>query len=275
MVGLRRTRTSKHVKVLFLSATLISFVSLPVAANAWGPLGHRVIARIAKQHLSQKAKRRLNFYFGKNVALEELATWADEIQKQRPKTAPWHYLHIAPSATSLDMERDCLEGNCITAKTRSFVGIARLAIRKKNDLLEPIKFIVHLGGDLHQPLHFGHPQDQSGWDIPVELNGRSMSLGEAWNSAILKLNDETEEELSERLIRRVTPEFERKWSKGTLRDWSWEAHLIAIRVAYGLLPTGSPKVLDEMYLERARDVIEEQLAKGGVRLAELLNRTWP
>ena len=51
--------------------------------------------------------------------------------------------------------------------------------------------------------------------------------------------------------------------------------MVAIRVAYGLLPTGSPKVLDEMYLERARGVIEEQLLKGGIRLAELLNRTWP
>ena len=275
MVSLRRTRTSKHVKVLVLSAVLISFISLPVVANAWGPIGHRVIGRIAKQHLSPKAKSRLNFYFGKNVALEELATWADEIQKQRPETAPWHHLRIAPSATSLDMERDCPEGNCITAKTRLFVGIARLALRRKSDLLEPVKFIVHFGGDLHQPLHFGHSQDQHGWDIPVELNGHSMSLGEVWNSAILELNDETEEEFSRRLIRSVTPELKREWSKGTLRDWSWETHLVAIRVAYGLLPTGSPKVLDEMYLERARGVIEEQLLKGGVRLAELLNRTWP
>ncbi len=266
---------SKRNGFRLLVAAAILAVVLPGPARAWGPLGHRVIARIAQQHLNPKARGRLAFYFGKDFSLADLALWADEIRAERPESGPWHYLDITPEATSLVMERDCPEGDCIAWKTREFIGIARLALRKKDDLLEPIKYIVHFGGDLHQPLHLGHPQDRGGNDIPVELNGRSMNLHRAWDSGILKLGGESEEELAERLSRRITPEFKRRWRKGVLRDWSWEAHLIAIRVAYAALPAGSPKVLDEEYVRRAREVIDEQLAKGGVRLAELLNRTWP
>ena len=270
---LPRRPKRRKIRLLLAAATLV--VALPGLAPAWGPLGHRVIARIAQQHLTPNARWRLEFYFGKDFALEELALWADKIREERPESGPWHYLDIAPEATSLVMERDCPKGNCIAWKTREFVGIARLAVRKKEELIEPIKFIVHFGGDLHQPLHLGHPQDRGGWDIPVELEGRSMNLHQAWDSGILELGGENEEELAQRLSRRITPEFKRHWRKGVLRDWSWEAHLIAIRVAYAALPAGSPKVLDEEYVRGAREVIEEQLAKGGVRLAELLNRTWP
>ena len=268
-------RTRKRRRTLLLVAAAILVVALPGPARAWGPLGHRVIARIAQQHLNPKARSRLAFYFGKDFALEDLALWADEIRKERSESGPWHYLDIAPEATSLVMERDCPDGNCIAWKTREFIGIARLAMRKKDELLEPIKYIIHFGGDLHQPLHLGHPQDRGGTDIPVELDGRSMNLHQAWDSGILKLAGESEAALAQRLSRRITPEFKRRWKKGLLRDWSWETHLIAIRVAYAALPSGSPKVLDENYVRRAREVIDEQLAKGGVRLAELLNRTWP
>ena len=271
---LSRVLTLRGVQPL-LAAVIILLTGAPDPAPAWGPIGHRVIARIAQQHLSAKARSRLAFYFGKDFALEELAMWADDIKEQRSETGPWHYLDITPEATSLEMERDCPKGNCIAWKIREFIGISRLALRKKDELLEPIKFIVHFGGDLHQPLHLGHPQDRGGWDIPVELNGRSMNLHEAWDSGILELTGENEEALAQRLSGRITPESKRRWEKGLLRDWSWEAHLIAIRVAYAALPSGSPKVLDEEYVRRAREVIEEQLTKGGVRLAELLNRTWP
>ena len=257
-----------------LAAALLLLI-VPGPARAWGPLGHRVVARLAQQHLSAKARNRLRLFFGKDVDLRELALWADEIREQRPETGAWHYLDITPEATSLDMKRDCPQGDCIAWKIREFMGIARLAMRKKENLLDPIKFLIHFGGDLHQPLHLGHPQDRGGLDIPVELDGRLTNLHEVWDSEILELAGESEEELTKRLSQRITPQLKRQWEKGLLRDWSWETHLIAIRVAYAALPSGSPKVLDEKYVRLAREAIEEQLAKGGVRLAELLNRTWP
>lgn len=269
------SRRSKRRAFPLLAAAAFLLVALPGPARAWGPLGHRVIARIAQQHLNSKARGRLKFYFGKDFALEDLAMWADTIRENRPESRPWHYLDITPEATSLVMDRDCPGGNCIAWKTREFIGIARLGLRKKDELLEPIKYIVHFGGDLHQPLHLGHPQDRGGNDIPVELDGRPMNLHRAWDSGILRLGGESEEQLVERLSGRITPEFKRRWRKGLLQDWSWESHLIAIRVAYAALPAGSPKILDENYVRRAREVIDEQLAKAGVRLAELLNRTWP
>ena len=126
---LPRRPKRRKIRLLLAAATLV--VALPGLAPAWGPLGHRVIARIAQQHLTPNARWRLEFYFGKDFALEELALWADKIREERPESGPWHYLDIAPEATSLVMERDCPKGNCIAWKTREFVGIARLAVRKR------------------------------------------------------------------------------------------------------------------------------------------------
>ena len=276
MLDLRQSWTYRRIlNLLPILVLALLLLTVPRTAHAWGPIGHKTIARIAQQYISPKVHSRLKLYFGKDVALEKLAMWADDICDQRPETKPWHHLQIAPEATSFDIKRDCPKGNCITEKTREFVGIARLALRRKNELLEPIKFILHFGGDLPQPLHLGHPQNRNGKDIAVELNGQPMNLQEAWSTGILNLNGENDRELAERLIRRITPELERKSRNGLLQDWSWETHLVAIRVAYGSLPSGSPKILDEFYIHRAQSTIEDQLIKGGLRLAELLNRVWP
>ena len=60
-----------------------------------------------------------------------------------------------------------------------------------------------------------------------------------------------------------------------MRDWTWETHLLAARMAYGALPTGSPKTLGDDYVAQATEVVETQLMKAGVRLAKILDRIWP
>ena len=258
---------------LSIGCSLLLVWSVPVWS--WGPLGHRVIARIAEQHLGVKARSRLRFYFGKDMQLADQATWADEVRAERPETAPWHYINIPPQATALRAKRDCPQDDCVTAKIREFVGIARLAMRDKGQVTDAARYVIHLAGDLHQPLHAGHAEDRGGNGIIVNFRGEDTNLHQVWDSGILSVIGEDEVALADRLSARITPRKKKEWLRGRPVEWAWESHLAAVQVAYGALPPGETKVLGDEYLRQARPLIEEQLSKAGVRLAELLNQTWP
>ena len=244
-------------------------------AWSWGPLGHRIIARIAEQQAGNKARARLSFYLGKEVAIEDAVQWADGLQLERPETARWHFIHIPPNAMELDLERQCPDGECITVKAREFEGIARLGIRERSEIEEALKFLLHLVGDLHQPLHAGYAEDQGGKNIPVVLDGRAMSLYDVWDAALVERLGSDDAAIAERLAQNTTSEQRQRWRQGNLRDWTWESHLLAARLAYGALPSGSPKTLGDDYLIQATEVVETQLMKAGERLAKILDQVWP
>jgi hypothetical protein len=260
---------------LWASGVCCLVIASPRPAWSWGPLGHRVVARIAQREIGDRARSRLAFYLGKDVGIEDAAVWANDIHILRPETAQWHFIRIPPSAGELDLETQCPEGECITVKLREFEGIARLGIRERSEIEEAAKFLLHLIGDLHQPLHAGYIEDQGGEKTPVVLAGRSMSLYEAWDSALLEQLGSDDAAIADRLAQQITDEQRKRWQEGNLRDWTWESHLLAARLAYGALPAGTPKNLNEDYVSQAAAVIEEQLQKAGVRLAMILDQVWP
>ena len=160
-------------------------------------------------------------------------------------------------------------------KIREFVGIARLGIRGKSEVGEAVKYLIHFVGDLHQPLHAGFAEDKGGNQIPVMAEGRESNLHSIWDSTIIRRLGSDEAEIAQHLNQGITPLQKKQWQKGRPREWAWESHLLAVRVAYRALPAGSPKRLDEDYLAQAAAVAEEQLAKAGIRLAALINQVWP
>jgi hypothetical protein len=252
---------------------VLSLTAAP--AWSWGPLGHRIIARIAERETGAKALSRLNFYLGKDVSIADAALWAQTLEVDRPETARWHFIQIPPNAMHLDLDRLCPEKECITVKVREFEGIARLGIRDRSEIEEAVKLLIHLVGDLHQPLHAGYGEDQGGRTIPVVLNGRSTNLYDVWDEALLERLGNDDAAIAERLAQNTTSEQRDRWRQGNLRDWTWETHLLAARLAYGALPEGSPKRLGEDYLLQATQVVEVQLMKAGVRLGKILDQVWP
>jgi len=243
-------------------------------AQAWGPDGHWIVGKIAEQHMSANAARRLRILAGRDVSLADLSNWADEIKGERPETLRWHYTNIPPEATDLDMKRDCPGDDCITAQIRRLVGIVRLGMRTSEERLEALKFLVHLAGDLHQPLHAGYGGDRGGVDVPVVFSGRQGDLHAFWDLTSVSLLSDDKAAIAERLARSVTPAQKKEWQQGSARYWTWESHLLAVRVVYAGLPLGNPKQLDAEYARKARIVTEEQLAKAGIRLAKLLDEVW-
>lgn len=260
------------LRALFGLVAVLSFLT-PSSTLAWDETAHRAIARVAEEHLGEAALKRYQYYVPTGQKLEDISYWAQSLFHERPDTESWHSITLPPDATGVDLERDCALGDCVTVKLREAEGIVRLAHKPRAEVSDYAKFLVHLAGDLHQPLNVGYPPEEGISDPLVVYQGREMPLSKFWDERLFE--GVSVDELADRIRRRITPSKMREWQSGTLKDWTWDTHLVAVRIAYGSLPAGSPRRLDAAYVETARSAAEEQLAKAAVRLAASLDRVWP
>lgn len=260
------------LRALLGLVAVLSFL-LPSSALAWDETAHRAIARVAEENLADTALKRYRYYVPSGQTLEDVSYWAQSLFPERPETEAWHSITLPPDATGVDLKRDCPLGDCITVKIREAEGIVRLAHKPRAAVTEYVRFLVHLVGDLQQPLNVGYPPGEGVSDPTVVYEGAEMPLSKLWNERLFE--GVSVDELADRIRRRITPAKLREWQAGTLTDWTWDTHLVAVRVAYGSLPAGTPRRLDADYVSTARSAAEEQLAKAAVRLAASLNRVWP
>lgn len=259
-------------------ARLICYTLLLTAATSpawsWNPVGHRIVAKIAEKRLHPQAHKRFQLLAGRSSELASLATWADDIREDRPETAPWHYINIPEHADALHLKIDCPGGDCVTMKAREFLGVVRLGLRDREYRLEGLRFLVHLMGDLHQPLHAGLETDRGGNDTQIEFHGKKSNLHQFWDSDLLDANVSDEEAFVEQLASEISLQDENKWSRGHLTDWTWESRQLALKDVYGPLPRGKHKTIDDAYSQKAWEITKEQLKKAGVRLAVVMNEMW-
>ncbi|MEO5826416.1 MAG: S1/P1 nuclease [Gemmatimonadales bacterium] len=239
------------------------------SAARWGELGHRTVARTAELQLSGHARRAARKLLG-GQSLAEVSTWADQIREQRPATGPWHYVNI-PIWESRYRPDFCPKAGCVigTLETQQKILADRSAIRA--DRAEALRWVIHLVGDLHAPLHAGDRGDRGGNDLRVDLGGRQTNLHAAWDSGLLNVMRRREEELVQMLVHRIERRGDlAQLRAGTVTDWAMESHDRARDVVYGLLaPT---LTLDTAYRIWAAPVIEDQLLRASVRLACLVEQ---
>lgn len=266
-------------------AALASALWMPWSArvSAWGAQGHHVVARIAWALMTPAARERASAILGGGPEVfVAAATWADEVRQARPETSNWHFVDIPVGDARFDAARDCRpspQGDCIIAEIARLRADLGDRARSDADQAEPLKFLIHFVGDLHQPLHDIDDHDRGGNDVHVEAlrgaEGRATNLHAAWDTGLINLSSETEAARAGRLLDDL-----RTHPVDTTLDvvkWSEEAHAVAERVAYrypGFSPAGPPRetvALDAAYRDTALSVIDRQLERGGARLAALLN----
>lgn len=259
--------------------SLIALLSVPGApAHAWGSEGHHIIADIAEQYLEPATAHQVHELLAlENVTtLAAVSTWADDIRPQRPETARWHYVNIPinpPTGTpaAYDAARDCPTGDCVLAAIGRFKEVLHETVGSPRERLEALKWLVHLVGDINQPLHASDNADRGGNDVHVIFMGRSTNLHAVWDTGILAnagITDERAYALS--LARSISSAEAEQWRSGTPADWACDSYGIARNLIYGVWPH-SPGVLPPSYEQRAIYVAQVQLEKAGVRLAAVLN----
>ncbi len=241
--------------------------------EAWSESGHRIVALAAQENLSDNAKRRVEYLLGKDAQLAAVAYWADEIVQDRPETDAWHSITIPPTAKGVDLDRDCPLGDCLTVKIRDCMGIVRLAVKPKSEIVDAFKMLVNLAADLHQPLRNGYPPALGKDEHIVVLADREMRLFEAWDGELLEHIGA--EAILERVRRRIASMDKRAWTQGTLNSWTWETHRVAVEQIYPMVPSDEKEVLDASTVEAAAEILVDQLAKAAVRLVHMLDDVWP
>jgi len=250
--------------------------------DAWGGEGHQVVALIAEERLTEAAKSGIHELLGDDVNISdaEIASWADQIKRQRRRTSPWHYVNIPLEAAGYDPKRDGKDGNNIIERIGSFETLLADRSKPKEARSEALKFLVHLVGDVHQPLHCVERNgDKGGNSCQVfmpEQKGKATNLHKVWDTTLLRsfISRTRIAEYSLGLSKQVSEEQENAWSSGDAIAWANESKGVAEKSVYPGVPEGEVTRLNEKYVKDSQPVIEQQLERGGVRLAVVLNRAF-
>ena len=245
---------------------------------AWGPEGHHVTVILAERYMTPETAARVKDLLG-SESLLDASVWADNYRHDHPETGPWHYIDIPLRATTIDLRRDCPDGDCVLAKTEAFLKVLKDTHADRTSKTEALKYVIHFVGDLHQPLHDEDDNDKGGNTRLVQLGthvpppGLSDNLHWIWDTGLLERVNSNEQALAEIIRRKITDADLRAWAKGGVKDWVLEGHRLAQTAAYRGLGNANPAVITPGYERQADQVIETQLARAGVRLAFLLNNT--
>jgi S1/P1 Nuclease len=263
-------------------------------AFAWGPQGHRTIGAIADRLLTAEAHAAVleiladdRDKFGNpsgRTTLESVSEWSDEIRGTPAERSTWHYDDV-PVCGSEAKARYCPGAQCNTGQLARLIGVLRDAHTPPRERDEALKWVVHLLGDIHQPLHAADNGDHGGNLVPVALEGVRTrgreNLHRAWDNDLVRLALQARNhQQPPRDIDALAAEaanLEREVGQGTPDSWARESNNLARNVAYhypgfacNSVPSGIV-VLDAAYLDAAELVVRERLLLAGARLANVLN----
>lgn len=250
-----------------LTVAFVLFVVLSCEAFAWGQKGHDVTCAIAEQHLSAKAAREISRILdGKSIVY--WSSWLDNAS-HTPEfryTSTWHYLNIDEGETYENAPRN-KDGDVVTAINAQIAALKSGTLNKQAEATA-LKMLVHLVGDLHCPMHISHASDRGGNLHQVQYFNSGKNLHSIWDSSLIEdAHRWTYSEWVEQ-IDRTDRKTIAAITSGTIDDWTKETYGIACCV-YESTPVGSKLSYDEV--STWTPVIEQQLLRGGLRLAYILN----
>lgn len=257
----------------FMQALLLFFLMFPASAEAWGPTGHEIIARIAADNLTPAAHLRLSQILGGDApALMVLnSSWADEIRSARPETASWHFVNIEVGSKAYDQKRDCPKDACVVRQIERDAGLLRDPRAPFAARREALFFLIHFVGDLHQPLHAADRHDKGGNGFMVYQGRKRSNLHRVWDEDLVEaLGSDAMADAAD-IEAELSPAERASIVSGNPAGWASETFQLGAREIYGRLPATGPVRLPRDYATRERPVVRRQLARAGLRLAMLLN----
>lgn len=244
----------RQLMIILLTATLLL---------GWGKTGHRAIGKIAEENLTPEAKAQIIEILG-HSDLARVANWADDI-KSDPKwkhANDWHYCTVLDGH---DYEGPEAGGRAVQ-KVQEFTDLLKKGTLDPKDKMDVLNFIIHIVGDLHQPLHVGNGTDRGGNSVSVTWFGDETNLHSLWDSKMIDHMQYSYTEYAQQIQLALTPEQRQAMLDPSIIDFIAESRSVHSQV-YDI---GDGK-LSYGYIYKNRELMEDRLLKAGYHLAAILN----
>jgi len=261
---------------------------LPSPALAWWEYGHATIAEIALDRTSPKTRAAIRALIAQSGQLatptcpirniSDASVWPDCIKSLRERfsyQSSWHYQNV-DICKPFDLKAACADGNCVSAQvTRNAKLLADKTLPVRERVMA-LAFLIHFVGDLHMPLHAGDRSDRGGNDLKAgygDYVGSRLNMHSIWDGYLAERAISTPPGGTRGLRGEVTPDM----AGGTVEDWSRESWTVAHDAVYATAlgdpcgPKPARAMLDNAQIAALVPVTRQQIARGGARLARLLD----
>jgi hypothetical protein len=301
---------------LFANIVIVLAIS---HASAWNGPGHMTVAAIAYRDLSPAERQKVdlileshprfhswqndfpasvpNLNLGLYVAMAA-SLWPDQIRNRNdPSTFPnWHFVDYPLIAPSFPFRGSPMPRDDVLFGIGKSKAILRSSTALAQDKAEKMSWLIHLVGDVHQPLHcaalinsvYPAPEGDhggNGFFVKVSGTGEPQKLHFLWDG-LLGVGTVAEASLTRSALdnairletlypRSTLPELQ---SHRSVKSWSEESRQSAIHDAYldGNLPPGEDAthatILPAGYTRHAKEIAERRVALAGYRLADEIRR---
>lgn len=253
-----------------LKHVIIAVISVLVLCS-WGHKGHKVIAIIAYNHIDPRAMPAVDALL-QGQKMDDIASWADDVAHDDPRyhnTAPWHFLDMRSGLNYAQFKQAVIaqnQPNLYTAilKNKNDLANKQLPIEKRQ---EALKFLIHLVGDAHQPMHVSREQDKGGNTIELMFGGKNTNLHALWDSGLIDQERKSYGKI-ERDCDKATGEEVKKWQQDDPVIWLWESYQISSKL-YSEVGNGGN--LNAQYYKEHIGIVQKRMDQAGIRLAGIIN----
>lgn len=264
--------------LLLAAATLPAPVHAPASVTApaaiaeataeWGQIGHYTTAYVAMAYMTPSTQEAVRRVLGGD-SFVTATVYMDDVRSDDDydQYGDWHWVTIPDGQTYEQAEKNP-DGDVI-------YGIETLTAELRAGGLDPelerekLKFLIHLIGDLHMPLHVGTGEDLGGNRVQVTWFRESSNLHRVWDSNMIESRQLSASELAESLGS-PTPDVIRRWQSTGPRDWALES--MAHREDVYDLP--DDRRLGYEYRYENFHIVQTRLLQAGVRIAGVLNELY-
>ncbi|MGI4871335.1 MAG: S1/P1 nuclease [Janthinobacterium lividum] len=254
---------------------LLLLAALPLRLWAWGVEGHRAIGTIAEHHLTSKARQQVATLLGTQT-LTLVSTQPDEMRylPEYKETAPWHYVNTAlglPHDQYIQAVKGQTGPNAYNILLQKIKEMRDPALSREKRA-EALIFVVHIVGDVHQPMHTGRAEDKGGNDIKMTYRGKDTNLHSLWDSGLIDYLGLTYTEMGQQYSVAVPDPLRKQWQASTdPAEWLFESYTSATQLYAEAAQNPNP---DFRYFPAHYDLMKQRIEQAGVRLAAVLNEAF-
>ncbi len=260
----------KKLLVFKKLAIVLALAYAPFTANAWGVLGHRIVGEVADSYLQAKTRLAIKQILG-TESIAMTANWGDFVRSDSSYNylSSWHYVNLDPNLSVTDLFKylDNQPAPNVYNKTIEMISVLKNHKSTMDQKKLALKMLIHLIGDMNQPMHTAHKDDLGGNKVQVLWFGEKSNLHKVWDEGLIDFQQLSYTEYT-KAINHPTPLQLSNWQKSSLKDCVWESYSICSKV-YATVKNDDK--LSYKYNFDWVGTVNEQLLKGGVRLAKILN----